>query len=547
MGSVQVRPRGPKVVSPRVVGRYLMYDEIASGGMAAVHFGRLSSAGGFSRTVAIKHLHPQFARDTDFVSMFFDEARLASRIRHPNVAAPLDVVVLGETQEVFLIMEYIHGETLARLLQGAIYLQLPLPPNISAGILCGALHGLHAAHEAADEQGVPLYIVHRDISPQNIMVGSDGVPRVLDFGIAKAASRAQSTRAGEIKGKFSYMAPEQLNDRPVDRRADIFAAGIVLWEALTLRRLFYANDPVSAAANVLHAVVPRPSTINGNVSQALDRVVLKALNRNAAARFQTAREFAAALEEEAFIASTRKVAGWVANAAAQSLAERTERLAAIEGERLEASQLAGSGQPAQSLRTISQTVAILREADLCGATVVNTPNPEREDAATTEPGATGPAWQAATELGGTRALSPAAAPTEDKAGWTVTALVQPWRRNPWLVIGLLGAVVLALTSVGVGLHAAALNPARPPAPPATVRPTPAPGLEGATEPPPSAPPPSKPIAAGIGAAAERFAAPIASPKPKVERASKRGRPAKSCDPPFFVDPQGIRRIKTQCL
>jgi eukaryotic-like serine/threonine-protein kinase len=353
-----------KATLPRAIGRYLMYDEIASGGMAAVHFGRFSSDAGFSRTVAIKYLHPTYAHDSEFISMFLDEARLVSRVRHPNVASPLDVVVVPQSQEIFLVMEYIHGETLAWLLDEAKSLPLAMPPNICASILSGALHGLHAAHEAVDEMGVPLNIVHRDISPQNIMVGADGVARVLDFGVAKAVSRAQSTRQGQVKGKVSYMSPEQLTSRPVDRRADIFAAGIVLWEALTMQRLFAADEPMGTIAKVLHAHIPRPSSINGNVSQALDRVTLKALQRNPSARFQDAREFASAIEEEAFVATTRKVAEWVSLAAGKSLADRAEKVWRIESDSLDAAAAQETQSSVQSMLTVSQTIAILRESEL---------------------------------------------------------------------------------------------------------------------------------------------------------------------------------------
>src|SRR6185436_5870623 len=141
------------------------------------------------------------------------------------------------------VMEYIHGETLSRLLKAATAAAAPVPPPIAVAVLVGALHGLHAAHEAVDEMGRPLRIVHRDFSPQNIMVGVDGVARVLDFGIAKAVSSSQSTRKGEFKGKIAYTSPEQLRGEKVDRRAELFAAGVVLWEALTRKRLFSADDP----------------------------------------------------------------------------------------------------------------------------------------------------------------------------------------------------------------------------------------------------------------------------------------------------------------
>ncbi|HEV8244207.1 MAG TPA: serine/threonine-protein kinase, partial [Polyangiaceae bacterium] len=195
-------PKSPWDSPPRSIGRYTLYGEIASGGMATVHVGQLSGPEGFSRTVAIKLLHKQYAKDPNFVDMFLDEARLAARIRHPNVVSTLDVVRVED--ELFVVMDYVHGESLAHLVRAASVDGGHVPPRIASAILVGALLGLHAAHEATDGKGKPLSIVHRDVSPQNILVGIDGVARVADFGVAKAASRVHTTQGGEIKGKISY-------------------------------------------------------------------------------------------------------------------------------------------------------------------------------------------------------------------------------------------------------------------------------------------------------------------------------------------------------
>ena len=216
-------------------GRYVLFDEIAAGGMATVHFGRQSGAAGFSRTVAIKRLHPNLAKDPEFVAMFLDEARLVARIRHPNVVPTIDVV--ATEGEVFVVMEYVHGESLARLRTAMAQAGRVADPRIVASVISGVLHGLHAAHEAKSEVGQPLNIVHRDVSPQNILVGIEGISRVLDFGVAKAIGRVQSTREGQIKGKLAYMAPEQLQGGHVTRRADIYAVAAVTWEAFTGQRL----------------------------------------------------------------------------------------------------------------------------------------------------------------------------------------------------------------------------------------------------------------------------------------------------------------------
>jgi serine/threonine protein kinase len=174
----------------RTVGRYVMSDEFAAGGMATVHIGRLLGPVGFARTVAIKRLHPHFAKDPEFVAMLLDEARLAARIRHPNVVPTLDIVV--EKGELLVVMDYVQGESLGRLAKGSFKKGAPIPLGIVASVMAGALYGLHAAHEAKSEQGAPLCVIHRDVSPQNIMVGLDGVARVLDFGVARAVGRILS-------------------------------------------------------------------------------------------------------------------------------------------------------------------------------------------------------------------------------------------------------------------------------------------------------------------------------------------------------------------
>ncbi len=186
------------------VGRYMLYGDFAAGGMATVHFGRLLGPVGFSRTVAIKRLHPQFARDEDFVAMFVDEGAPRRRIQHPNVVQTLDVV--QAQSELLLVMEYVHGESFNVLLRRALARGARLPPYLAVGIIHQTLFGLHAAHEARSEQGEPLELVHCDMSPHNILVGVDGVARVLDFGIAKTGS-AQVTQDGQIKGSSATSRP----------------------------------------------------------------------------------------------------------------------------------------------------------------------------------------------------------------------------------------------------------------------------------------------------------------------------------------------------
>jgi len=313
---------------PRVVGRYALFDEIASGGMASVHVGRLVGPVGFSRTVAIKRLHPQFAKDPEFVTMFLDEARLAARIRHPNVVPTLDVV--ASQGELFLVMEFVLGASFARLLQVARTSEQRAPPEFVCSIASAVLHGLHAAHEAKSERGEPLGIVHRDVSPQNILVGVDGIARVLDFGIAKAAGRAQVTREGHVRGKMAYISPEQFQHGIADRKADIYATAVVMWEALTGQRLFLGENEAATIAKVLTGEVPTPSSIVAGVPAALDEVVLRGLKRDPAERFETAREMALAIEASGTFAAPSRVGAWVETLVGNELATRARAITEIE-------------------------------------------------------------------------------------------------------------------------------------------------------------------------------------------------------------------------
>jgi serine/threonine-protein kinase len=264
--------------------------------MAAVYKGRLDGPIGFTRTVAVKRLHAQFVSNREFVARFAAEARLAAQIHHANVVQTLDFLEMQG--ELFLILEYVEGSTLSALLSRARVQGVPLPVPVVTGILLGALQGLSAAHELRDARGQLLQLVHRDFSPQNVIVGLDGVARVLDFGIAKVANWNITSTDGVVPGKLAYMSPEQAAAADVDQRSDVFAAGIVLWEALTGRRLFGGKELSGAAVlrNVLELPIRPPSELNPLVPQALDRVVLDALQRDAAQRLPTARAFAAALQ-----------------------------------------------------------------------------------------------------------------------------------------------------------------------------------------------------------------------------------------------------------
>jgi serine/threonine-protein kinase len=287
---------GPLVAGAKL-GRYEILAKLAAGGMAIVYVGRVQGVAGFERLVAIKVLHANLAHEEEFIGMFLDEARLAASIRHPNVVPTIDI---SDSEEAgyFIVMEYIEGDHLGALLSSAHKLQEKLPLPIALRIVADALGGLGAAHDLCDETGKSLQLVHRDVSPHNIMVGRDGVVRLTDFGVAKAEDRLTHTRDGQVKGKLAYMAPEQAANGQTDSRSDLFSMGVILWECLTGERLFRAENTAATLHKLLHAEIPAPSSLDPHLAP-LDGLLAKALSRDLSLRYQTAEEFAQAIEEVA--------------------------------------------------------------------------------------------------------------------------------------------------------------------------------------------------------------------------------------------------------
>lgn len=288
--------------------------------MATVFLGWLEGDLDFVRPVAIKIVHA--ASDARSVAMLRSEARLASRIRHPNVVPVIDVVDAGSAPA--LVLEYVAGEALSQILDTTD----EIPPPIAARILVDALEGLHAAHEVRNEAGLPLDVVHRDVSPDNILVDESGQTRITDFGVAKALERTFTTDSGDVRGKIAYVSPEQLRGGDVDRRADIWAIGMVLRRILTAEKPFSGLEPAEAASALLDGKLPplvpiRPTTLG------LLSICTRALSADPSARFATAREMALALEEDE-IATPREVARWLRRTMRASFDQRAATLAELE-------------------------------------------------------------------------------------------------------------------------------------------------------------------------------------------------------------------------
>ncbi|MCA2980082.1 MAG: serine/threonine protein kinase [Myxococcaceae bacterium] len=275
-------------------GRYELLRKIAAGGMGQVLLAR-KGAEGFEKLVVIKRILPHLVEDEEFFTMFVDEAKITMRLDHPNIARINEFGVEGGVH--FIEMEYVAGEDVRRLDKRARVTGKALPLGVVLRIIADAAAGLDFAHKAKDAKGEPLNLVHRDVSPQNVLVGFDGAVKLIDFGVAKAAGRAQHTATGILKGKFPYMSPEQADGYDLDARSDVFALGIVLWELLTGKRLFKGENDLMTQRLVKACQVPPPSQVDPSVPAALDEVVLRALAKAPGDRYADAGAFRMALED----------------------------------------------------------------------------------------------------------------------------------------------------------------------------------------------------------------------------------------------------------
>ncbi len=409
-GHAQDLPMGPVRV-----GRYRVFQPIASGGMATVYLGWLDADEAIVRPVAIKVMHAFGGGSERMISMMLSEARIASRIRHANVVPVVDVV--SQERGPALILEYVCGESLSQLVE-TVHYAIPFP--IVARIVVDALEGLHAAHGVKNEAGLPLEVVHRDVSPQNILVDDSGVARIVDFGVAKALERAYTTESGEVRGKLAYMSPEQMNGHAVDLRTDVWAVGMVLWQLLAGTKPFAGLEAAQTMRRVLSGEISPPE-LHRPCPAELSEICMRALSFSADDRYPSARAMALAVEKAFKPASSREVAQWLRRAAGDKLEKKVTALAEME-------QLALKERRARAKKA--------SDAKSAAPVTVRLPDVTAE-----LPAMQPPSGDAHTR---TEAL---ARPV------SVSLAPPPARRGPW--IALLGAFSIAVVAVlGYGVHRA---------------------------------------------------------------------------------------------
>ncbi|MBL9022023.1 MAG: serine/threonine protein kinase [Myxococcales bacterium] len=487
------------------VGPYVLLAPIAAGGFGKVFLARRRNVAGFGRLFAMKCLHDRHVEDGAALAMLIDEARLASRISHTNVLSVIDVV--EHQGALWLVMEYEEGESLARLLASAEARAEPASIAVVTAIVTGALRGLHAAHEARGADQRPLGLVHRDVSPHNVLVTCHGVAKLHDFGIAKASGRLALTEPGQIKGKLSYMAPEQLAAGEVDRRTDLYSMGIVLWEGLAGRRLFESATPLLAERRPDGPAIAAQL----DVPDAVRAVVAKALRTHPGARYESAAAMAHDLESATRVATEREVAAWVTAVAADALASRRALLEAGRCASGDGEKMTVSSDETQSAVEIGEQVA--------------EPPP------------------------------PAAAPTP-------TAPLEPLRPAPGRVRRSARLLYAAAAAAGVGLASVAVFATRSsPATVASVPPTAADPLVASTPAPPAEP--ARPLLTSARASSPAAPAPSAPALPAPAPSAPATRPIPgpsgsppalrpsahppSCDPPYTISDKGVKVLKVECI
>lgn len=472
-------------------GEYRVYDPIGVGGMASVHLARFLGTGGFARTVAVKRPLPALQASPEFRRMALREAMLAARVHHPHVVATLDVVDVDA--ELWIVMEYVAGEPLSALLEQARRRRERVPLPVVSTLVGAALRGLEAVHGARDERGHPLGLIHRDVSPQNILVGIDGLARLADFGLARATSSAALSDPAEFKGKLTYASPEQVELRGLTPATDIYSIGVVAWELFTGQRLYRDLTTPELVARLLAGRIPPPSQVVPGLPERVDALVMRALSRDPAERHPSALVMATELEDAVRSASPEDVAGWLRGLASESIERRTRLVIAAE----------------------SDTAPSQRSGAL--ALAGNAPRSGAARARDSRARFTSLLWA---------------------ASWKIMALgvgtSAAWWFGDW-------ALPRAETP---GVAARSSRLASSELPPAPARP---PQRDGAADALAAPAPASAPLVLrpALEAAGAGSRAPLERARAPALRAKRRA-PAPDCTPPFSLDAQGVRHMKAGC-
>ena len=314
---------------PTPFGKYFLLERINVGGMAEVFRAKAFGVEGFERLVAVKRILPNVAEDPEFIRMFIEEAKLSVQLNHANIAQIFDLGVVDGAY--YIALEHVHGRDLRIMFDRCRQLGEPMPVSQACFIVMKVCEGLDYAHNKRDQSGRELHLVHRDVSPQNVLVSFEGEVKLIDFGIAKAAGNGSKTQAGILKGKFGYMSPEQVRGIPIDRRSDVFSCGIVLYEMLTGERLFVGESDFSTLEKVRNVEILPPSTYNRRIPEELERIVLKALAKSYVEdRYQNAIDLHDELQAFVYTAgefySRKDLAGWMKKTFGKEIEEETAKL-----------------------------------------------------------------------------------------------------------------------------------------------------------------------------------------------------------------------------
>lgn len=517
---------------PRVVGRYALYEPLGKGGAASVFLS--IERGDAPAVVAVKLLHEAQARDSAAVSRLLDEVRLSRLVKHPNVVRVRDFVSDGT--EMLTVMDYVHGEPLSRLLvaKGA---RSKVSPPIALSIMVDVLQGVQAAHEATDTDGTPLKIVHRDVTPENVLVGDEGVARITDFGVAKAEGRLHKTRDGGVRGKLMYLAPEQVGGE-VTAKTDIYAAGLVLWEMLVGARPIEGETEAELVTRALAPKIARPSTRVPGLSPAIDDIVMRALAPDPESRFESAREMAEALVATGDIAPSEVVAGWVQSLAGPALAARSDAITAmLDAER--GAEVVTAVGPVRS-RSTSIVVPAEKPVTTLASPGIRTPTELMVVPAATRPVAAVPSVSVSVA---SASLPPASLAS---ASLPSAPLTPPPSDSKRLLTGIVIGIVAAFVGAGVVLL---VRPTEPqPAPVMTARDASTPlSADEAGAPADDASAPTTSASSVETAAPPPSETASARPKPLHNGKVSPTPPPTKCDPPWLIDSKGIRRYNPACI